>query len=79
MADFVPLRRLFCGFVRKRGNAVKQGLLKNSNLFESLNFRYFGPIDGHYNLPELVRVLDGLAVHRGTQAVACDDRKRKGP
>ena len=36
--------------------AVKQGLLKNSNLFESLNFRYFGPIDGH-NLPELVRAL----------------------
>ena len=34
-------------FCQKAGNAVKQGLLKNSNLFESLNFRYFGPIDGH--------------------------------
>ena len=33
-------------FCQKAGNAVKQGLLKNSNLFESLNFRYFGPIDG---------------------------------
>ena len=43
-------------FCQKAGNAVKQGLLKNSNLFESLNFRYFGPIDGH-NLPELVRAL----------------------
>ena len=32
---------------QKTGNAVKQGLLKNSNLFESLNFRYFGPVDGH--------------------------------
>ena len=28
-------------FCRKAGNAVKQGLLQNSNLFESLNFRYF--------------------------------------
>ena len=46
-------------FCQKAGNAVKQGLLKNSNLFESLNFRYFGPIDGH-NLPELVRVLTAL-------------------
>ena len=46
-------------FCQKAGNAVKQGLLKNSNLFESLNFRYFGPIDGH-NLPELVRVLAAL-------------------
>ena len=46
-------------FCQKAGNAVKQGLLKNSNLFESLNFRYFGPIDGH-NLPELGRVLAAL-------------------
>ena len=32
---------------QKAGNAVKQGLLNKSNLFESLNFRYFGPVDGH--------------------------------
>ena len=38
---------------QKTGNAVKQGLLKNSNLCESLNFRYVGPVDGH-NLKELV-------------------------
>ena len=41
------------------GNAVKQGVLNNSNLFESLNFRYFGPVDGH-SLPELVRTLRAL-------------------
>lgn len=28
-------------------NAVKTSLLKQSNLFESLKFRYFGPVDGH--------------------------------
>ncbi len=44
---------------QKAGNAVKQGLLNKSNLFESLNFRYFGPVDGH-NLKELVRTLRGL-------------------
>ena len=29
-------------FCQKTGNAVKQSILKNSNLFESLGFRYFG-------------------------------------
>src|SRR5882724_5891102 len=28
-------------------NAVKTSLLKQSNLFESLKLRYFGPVDGH--------------------------------
>src|SRR6185436_3940165 len=28
-------------------SAVKSALLRQSNLFESLRFRYFGPIDGH--------------------------------
>ena len=46
-------------FCQKAGNAVKQGLLQNSNLFESLNFRYFGQIDGH-NIEELVRILSAL-------------------
>ena len=41
---------------QKAGNAVKQGVLNKSNLFESFNFRYFGPVDGH-NLKELVRTL----------------------
>ncbi len=44
---------------QKAGNAVKQGLLNNSNLFESLNFRYFGPVDGH-DLKSLVCTLRAL-------------------
>ena len=46
-------------FCQRVGNAIKQGLLKNSNLFESLNFRYFGQLDGH-NVEELVRMLLAL-------------------
>lgn len=49
------LLRLF----QKAGNAVKQGLLNNSNFFESLNFRYFGPVDGH-DLNALVCTLRAL-------------------
>lgn len=37
----------FQGFTQKIDNALKSIILKNSNLFESLNIRYFGPIDGH--------------------------------
>ncbi len=46
-------------FCQKTGNAIKQGLLQNSNLFESLNFRYFGQINGH-NVKELVNILTAL-------------------
>ena len=48
-------------FCRKLGNAVKHGLLQNSNLFESLGFRYFGRVDGH-NVKQLVRTLQALKV-----------------
>ncbi len=44
---------------RKVGNAVKHGLLQNSNLFESLGFRYFGRVDGH-DVKRLVRILRAL-------------------
>ena len=64
-------------FCQKAGNAVKQGLLKNSNLLESLNFRYFGPIDGH-NLPELVRVLTALQRIEGPKLLHVMTVKGKG-
>ncbi len=56
MLSHVPPVLRFC---QRVGNAIKQGLLKNSNLFESLNFRYFGQLDGH-NVEELVRMLMAL-------------------
>lgn len=59
------------------GNAVKQGLLNNSNLFESLNFRYFGPVDGH-NLPELVRTLKALREIKGPKLLHVMTVKGKG-
>ena len=46
-------------FCRKAGNAIKHGLLQNSNLFESFGFRYFGRVDGH-NVKQLVRTLTAL-------------------
>ncbi|MDE5708685.1 MAG: 1-deoxy-D-xylulose-5-phosphate synthase [Alistipes sp.] len=62
---------------QKMGNAVKQGVLNNSNLFESLNFRYFGPVDGH-NLPELVRTLRSLRGIPGPKLLHVMTVKGKG-
>ena len=57
--DFLsPVPRLR-RFVQKTGNSIKRGLLQQSNLFESLNFRYFGPVDGH-DIKMLNKVLRGL-------------------
>jgi 1-deoxy-D-xylulose-5-phosphate synthase len=44
---------------RKVGNGIKHGLLQNSNLFESLGFRYFGRVNGH-DVKRLVRTLKAL-------------------
>ncbi len=62
---------------QKAGNAVKQGLLNKSNFFESLNFRYFGPVDGH-NLKELVRTLRALRDIEGPKLLHVLTVKGKG-
>ena len=62
---------------RRTGNAVKHGLLHNSNLFESLNFRYFGVVDGH-NTEELVNTLRSLKEIGGPKLLHIKTRKGKG-
>jgi len=44
-------------YAQKIENSIKSILLKQSNLFESFNFRYFGPVDGHdvHHLTEVLR------------------------
>lgn len=64
-------------FIRKSGNAIKQGLLQNSNLFESLNFRYFAPVDGH-DVVELVHTLRSLKRIGGPKLLHIKTRKGKG-
>ena len=68
-----PLHRL----VRKMGNAIKHGLLQNSNLFESLNFRYFGPIDGH-DIEALISTLTALKDIGGPKLLHIKTKKGKG-
>lgn len=58
-------------------NGIKSTLLKQSNLFESLNFRYFGPIDGH-DVNHMVRVLRDLKDIPGPKILHCLTVKGKG-
>ncbi len=44
---------------RAIGGGVKRGLLRRSNLFESFNMRYFGPVDGH-NTERLIETIRAL-------------------
>jgi 1-deoxy-D-xylulose-5-phosphate synthase len=58
-------------------HAVKSVLLKQSNYFESLNFRYFGPVDGH-DVEHLSRVLNDLKDIPGPKILHCITKKGKG-
>ena len=63
--------------LRKMSNALKQVIMGRSNLFESFNFRYFGPIDGH-DLAELVRTLRALKEIEGPKLLHVLTVKGKG-
>jgi len=63
--------------VSKIENGLKATLLKQSNLFESLNLRYFGPIDGH-DIGYLTTVLNDLKDIPGPKILHCITTKGKG-
>ncbi len=65
------------GLIQKLENAVKTALLKQSNLFESLNFRYFGPVDGH-DVQHLTKVLNDLKHIKGPKILHVLTIKGKG-
>lgn len=62
---------------KKVDGAIKSTLLGESNYFESLNFRYFGPIDGH-DTKHLVSVLKDLKDIPGPKILHCVTVKGKG-
>jgi 1-deoxy-D-xylulose-5-phosphate synthase len=61
----------------KVSHALKGSLLKQSNLFEALNFRYFGPVDGH-DVIGLAKVLEDLKDIPGPKILHCLTRKGAG-
>ncbi len=63
--------------IQKLENAIKSAILKQSNLFESLGFRYFGPVDGH-DVVYLTQVLNDLKNIPGPKLLHCVTVKGKG-
>jgi 1-deoxy-D-xylulose-5-phosphate synthase len=63
--------------ISKVEGAVKSALLKQSNLFESLNLRYFGPVDGH-DVNHLAEILKDLKDIPGPKILHCITVKGKG-
>ncbi|MBT3800898.1 MAG: 1-deoxy-D-xylulose-5-phosphate synthase, partial [Bacteroidetes bacterium] len=61
----------------KLEHRIKTHLFKESNLFESLRFRYFGPIDGH-DIPKLTKILSDLKKIEGPKLLHVMTVKGKG-
>jgi 1-deoxy-D-xylulose-5-phosphate synthase len=58
-------------------NSLKSMVLKHSNLFEALNLRYFGPVDGH-DVNHLVHIFNDLKDIPGPKILHCITVKGKG-
>ena len=57
--------------------SLKSFLLHNSNLFQSFNIRYFGPVDGH-DIDHLVHIFNDLKDIPGPKILHCITVKGKG-
>ena len=65
------------GVAKTVEKSLKSFVLDNSNLFEALNLRYFGPIDGH-DVNHLVKTLNDLKKIPGPKLLHCITKKGKG-
>ncbi|PTQ95831.1 1-deoxy-D-xylulose-5-phosphate synthase [Mucilaginibacter yixingensis] len=64
-------------YAKKIEKSIKGTILKQSNFFEALKFRYFGPIDGH-DVKHLAKVLRDLRDIPGPKLLHCVTVKGKG-
>ncbi len=64
-------------FIQKIENGVKAIIMKQSNIFEAMNLRYFGPVNGH-DVNHLVEVLKDLKDIKGPKLLHILTQKGKG-
>lgn len=64
-------------FISRVHNSIKNLLSKQSNIFEGLNIRYFGPVDGH-DVVYLASVLNDLKQLPGPKILHVITKKGKG-
>ena len=73
------------GLISERGknriisfnNTIKAAISKQHNIFEGLNIRYFGPVDGH-DIDGLIKILNDIKDFKGPKVLHCITKKGKG-
>ena len=65
------------GQMIRRNNSLKAALTNQHNIFEGLNIRYFGPVDGH-DVQQLVRILQEIKDYKGPKVLHLKTTKGKG-
>jgi len=65
------------GNLIRMNNSLKAVLTSQHNLFEGLNIRYFGPLDGH-DVLQLVKVFRDIKDFQGPKVVHIKTKKGKG-
>lgn len=65
------------GPIMRFNNSLKSLISREQNIFEGLNIRYFGPIDGH-DVNRLVRVLSDIKEMKGPRLLHLRTVKGKG-
>ena len=64
-------------YIIRNNNRIKMKLMHQQNIFEGMDIRYFGPIDGH-NIQNLVRVLRNIKDMHGPKLLHIHTVKGKG-
>jgi len=63
--------------ITKFNNSVKATLSNQNNIFEGMNIRYFGPVDGH-DVEGLVRIISEIKNFKGPKVLHVITKKGKG-
>lgn len=64
-------------FILRFNNSLKALITKQHNIFEGLNIRYFGPVDGH-DISGLIRILNNIKDMKGPKILHICTVKGKG-
>ena len=77
LKHFKRVGRKMISVMKRHQHAVKSMVFNDSNLFEALGFRYFGPVDGH-DVVALTRTLNDLREIPGPKLLHVLTKKGKG-
>jgi 1-deoxy-D-xylulose-5-phosphate synthase len=77
LKHFKRVGRNTLSLLRRHQHAVKSMVFNDSNLFEALGFRYFGPVDGH-DVVALTKILVDLKEIPGPKLLHVLTKKGKG-